>query len=62
MGKVIKKTYTCADPESFVRGGQFFFLIYEIREDPNANISGPSMAFRWRVDDGSTLNSGLVPL
>ena len=43
----------CADPESFVRG------------DPT--ISGPSTArqrnaFRWRADDGTTLNVGLEAL
>ena len=39
------------------------------REDPNTIISGPSssrkrhaiyMAFRWREDDGLTMNAGLV--
>ena len=48
-----------------------FLVVYEGREDPNANISGPSsarqrnailMAFRWRADDGLTLNSGFVAL
>ena len=46
------------------------FLVDEGREDPNTTISGPSsarqrsaisMAFRWRADDGPTLNAGLVP-
>ena len=57
--------FACADPESFVRGGptltRFFF------DDGNTTISGPSMAlqqnamaFRWRADDGPTLNSGLA--
>ena len=45
------------------------FLVDEGREDPNITISGPSsarqrnpigMAFRWRADDGPTLNAGLV--
>ena len=66
----------CADPESFVRGGQtqktFFFLFFfllllveESREDPNITISGPSsthMAFRWRADNVLKLNAGYVAL
>ena len=44
---------TCADPESFVRGGGgrvpilttfFWFLFDEERKDPNTTISGPSTA------------------
>ena len=37
---------TCADPESFVRGGPifFFFLVNEQREDPNTTINGPLLA------------------
>ena len=51
------------------RGSNIFFLVDEGREDPNTTKSGPSstsqrnaieMAFRWRVDDGPTFNSGLV--
>ena len=65
---------TCADPESFVRGGPnliTFFLVVEGLEDPNSTINGPSsarqrnaieMAFRWRADDGPTLNASLVAL
>ena len=30
--------------------------------DPNSTISRPSMAFRWRADDGTILNAGLVGL
>ena len=46
-------------------------LVDEGRTDPNTTISGQSsprqqnaikMAFRWRADDGPTLNSGLVAL
>ena len=50
-----------------------FILVDEGREDPSTTISGPSstrqrnaikwrflMAFRWRVDDGPTLNAGLL--
>ena len=49
----------------------FFFFFFERRDDPNTTKSGPSsarkrndiyMAFRWRTDDGPTLNSGLVYL
>ena len=52
---------SCADPESFVRGGPtlttFFFLLFflvdEGREDPSTTISGPSSArqrnaIKWR--------------
>ena len=55
---------TCPDPESFVRGGPF--LVAEGWEDQNTTISGPSsacqrnaiyMEFRWRADDGQTLNA-----
>ena len=38
---------TCADTESFVRGGPTltgFFIVDEGREDPNTTISGPSSA------------------
>ena len=49
----------------------FRFLVAEGKEDPNTTKSGPSsarqrsgilMAFRWRADDGPTLNAGLVAL
>ena len=49
----------------------FCFVLGEERKDPNTTISGPSlarqrnaikMAFHWRVDDGPTLNAGLVAL
>ena len=69
------KTYTCADRESFARGGPTFFLFFffdKRKEDPNSSTkSGPSlarqrnaiyMAFRWRDDDGPTLNAGLAAL
>ena len=43
--------YSCADPESFVRGGILltmffvvFFLVVEGIEDPNTTLSGPSSA------------------
>ena len=62
----------CADPESFVRGGvgqRFFKLMREGGSKYNYEwaIIGPpekrdSMAFRWRADDGPTLNAGLVAL
>ena len=47
------------------------FLVYERIEDPNTAINGPTlarqrnaikMAFRWRADDGPTLNAGFVVL
>ena len=49
----------------------FLFLVDDGREDPNNTKSGPSsarqrnvieMAFRWRDDNGPTLNAGLVAL
>ena len=46
-GKIYDKD-TCADPESFVRGGPtlttFFSLVYEERAYPDTTISGPSPA------------------
>ena len=59
---------TCADPESFVRGGPTLttiFLIDEGREDPNTTINGSTSAhqqtqFKWRADVGPTLNADLV--
>ena len=48
-----------------------YFLVVEGIEDPNITINGPSsarqrnaikMAFRWRADDGPTLNASLVAL
>ena len=68
----------CTDPEGFVRGGSnfdvFFFVFFKFdegRKDQNTTISGPPlarqqntilMAFRWRANDGHTLNAGLVAL
>ena len=55
----------------FFWGGGGFFLVDEGIEDPNTAINWPSsarqqnaiqMAFRWRADDGPTLNAGLVAL
>ena len=63
---------SCADPESFCqRESNFdnvFFLVDKRRDGPNTTKSGSSSAhqrnaiFRWRADDGPTLNSGLVAL
>ena len=66
---------TCADPESFDRGGPtlmgFFFLLDEGREDPNTTLSGPSWTHQLnaiksvihlRADDCPTLNAGLAQL
>ena len=48
-----------------------FFFVVEGFEDPNITKNGPSsagqrnaieMAFRWRADDGPTLNASLVAL
>ena len=47
----------------------FFFLVDEGKKDPNTTKSGPlsarqrnamQMAYRWRTDNGPTLNAGLV--
>ena len=47
---------SCADPESFVRGGPaltfFFIFFFKLR----------LILFRWWDDDGQTLNAGLVAL
>ena len=65
---------TCADPVSFVSGAPtltVLFVFDELREDPNTNINGLLsaqlrkailMAFRWRANDGPTLNAGLAAL
>ena len=58
-------------PESFARGGPTLktFLVEEGTEDPNTTKSGPLsarqqnailMVFRWRANDGPTLNAGLI--
>ena len=48
-----------------------FFLVDGCIQDPDTTLIGPSsapqqnaikMAFRWRADDGPTLNAGLVAL
>ena len=52
----INLLYSCADPESFVRGGPIlmgFFLVCKGRDDLNTTISGPSSpcqqnAINWR--------------
>ena len=42
------RDFSCADPESFVRGGPtlktFLVFFYEGRKDQNTTISGPSSA------------------
>ena len=64
-------TFTCADPESFARGGPNFITFFQLMgiEDPNTAINGPAsahqrnaieMAFRWWADAGPTLNAGSV--
>ena len=50
-----KHSNSCADPESFVRGGptltffSSFLLIDEGREDPSTTISGPLSPARKRL-------------
>ena len=70
----LNKWASCADPESFVRGGPNlikFFLVDGGIEDPNTALIGPSlarqrnaieMAFRWRADDGPPWNAGMAAL
>ena len=68
-----KGLQTCADPESFVRGGPtltffffffffFFFLVDEGRKDPNTTISiiGPPAKrhLKWRFDGVSMVAHG----
>ena len=59
----LKYHFSCADPESFVRGGPnlTLFLVDERIENPNTAINRSSstrqqnaieMAFRWQADDG----------
>ena len=47
---------SCADPESFVRGGPtwttFFLLDDEGREDPSTTISGPLSAHQGNAING----------
>ena len=47
----------CADPENYVRGSPTLttFFFSEGREDQNTTISGQSVAFPWRSDNGPTL-------
>ena len=65
--------YAFADPDNLCQSSTFdnVFLVEEGREDLNTTISGPTSvhqrnaiqtAFRWRVHDGPTLNTGLVAL
>ena len=63
----------CADLEKIFRGGPYliFFLVDKGIEDTTTAINGPSsarqrnalsMTFRWRANDGQTLNADLVAL
>ena len=62
IGNHCTKYELCADPESFVRGGPTLttFLVDEGRGSKDQNTT--KMAFRWRANDGLTLNDGLVAL
>ena len=57
-------TYTCADPESFVRGGLnlITFLVDDGKEDSNITTNGPSSAwptsgtpFKWLLAGGPVM-------
>ena len=55
--------FTCTDPESFVRGGggvqlRRFFLFCFLFDKEREDQKNRQMAFRWRADDGPTLNAG----
>ena len=61
----------CQSGSKFDNYIYIFFFVDEGIEDPNTAINGPlsarqrnviEMAFRWRADDGPTLNAGLVAL
>ena len=39
-----------------------FFIVDERSMVTNITLSGPSLAFCWRDDDGLTLNAGLAAL
>ena len=69
----MNKTFIRGSRKFCQRGSNFdnFFLFDEGKNDTNTTFSGPSttrqrnailMAFRWRADDGTTLNAGLVIL
>ena len=69
----ILKVPPCVDQEVLLEGSKFdnFFLVDVGIKDSNTAINGLSsarqrnaikMAFRWRADDGPTLNAGLVAL
>ena len=55
----------CADPGSFVRGSPNLTGVFLVdwRMDPNTctSIVG-QLSARWRADNGTTLNAGLVIL
>ena len=62
---------SCADPESFVRGGptltafffSFFFSLMRGGRTQIPLLAGHQRRFAdWRVDDGPTMNAGLVAL
>ena len=62
---------SCHRASNFDNVFSFFFLVDERGDNQNTTKSGPSsarqrnaiqMVFRWRADDGPTLNSGMVAL
>ena len=61
-----RRNYACADPERFVRGGPTLTFFKLMRGGANYRnkraIIDPPAAFRWRADDDTTLNAGLVLL
>ena len=64
--------YTCADPESFARGGPTFFSFLirgkriQIALKAGHHWPASDRPFKWhfccRADDGPTLNAGLAAL
>ena len=64
-----KRNWLMRGSRKFCQRVSNVFLVDEARKVPNNTISWPpsarqqnaiEMAFRWRADDGPTLNAGLV--
>ena len=65
-----RQIVSCTDPESFVRGDptltSFFFLFFfswiQIPLCEGHHRPASETPFRWRAEDGPTLNAGFVDL
>ena len=64
LARLWVRSLSCVDPDSFARGGLTLttFLVKgdRIQIALKMDHQRPVMAFRWRADDGQTLNAGLV--